>query len=96
MSDGATKKEYTPADPGLSVDQVAAELGITRSSARRMIVDATIPHYIVRTGRRKKMFRVRRSVLTRWIESQERQSVKARNRTAVAVIAGGQDRASEL
>jgi excisionase family DNA binding protein len=100
MSEGATnkkaRKEYTPADPGLSVDHVAKELGVTRSSARRMIVDGTIPHYIVRAGRRKRMYRVRRSVLIRWIESQERQSVKARNRRAVAVIAGGQDLASEL
>ena len=105
MSDGATnkkaKKEYTPADPGLSVDHVAKELGVTRSSARRMIIDGSIPSYVVRAGRRKKMFRVRRSVLIRWIESQERQSVKkARNRTAatnlVAVMPSGQDRASEL
>lgn len=71
--------EYTPADPGLSVEQVAAELGITRSTARRMILDHQIPHFIARSGRRKSIYRVRRSVLMRWIETQERHSVKYRS-----------------
>lgn len=88
MSEAATKKEYTPADPGLSVDQVAKELGTKRSTARRMIIDGAIPYYVLRSGKRKKLYRVRRSVLMRWIESQERQSVKGLNRTAVAVVNG--------
>lgn len=75
MSEPTTNKKYTPQDPGLNVDQVAAELGCDRSSARRLIVAGALPHYIVAAGRRKKSFRVRRSVLKRWIESQERQSV---------------------
>ncbi len=92
MSEGVTKKEkgeYIPVDPGLTVDQIAKDLGVTRSSARRMIIDGSIPSYVVRTGRRKKMFRVRRSVLLRWIETQERQSVKSRNRPAVTAINPG-------
>jgi excisionase family DNA binding protein len=90
----ATNKEYTPIDPGLSVDQVALELGVTRSSARRMIVDGSIPHYVARAGRKQKLFRVRRSVLMRWIETQERQSVRARNRTTasnLAITSGDQE-----
>lgn len=86
MSDEATKKKqgYIPIDPGLKVDEVAAELGIDRSSARRLII-SQIPHYVVAAGRRKKSYRVRRSVLMRWRESQERQSIKLR-RTSLAVI----------
>jgi hypothetical protein len=87
MSDEGVKK-YVPTDPGLKVDEVAAELGIDRSSARRLIL-AQIPHYIVASGRRKKSYRVRRSVLMRWRESQERQSIKPR-RMSLAVVDGGQ------
>jgi excisionase family DNA binding protein len=94
MSEGSRKKEeYIPVDPGLTVDQVAKELGAKRNSVRRMIVDGAIPHYIVRAGKRKKMFRVRRSVLMRWIEAQERASVKGRNRAPavnLAVVSGDQ------
>ena len=90
MSDEATKKkaEYAAIDPGLSVEQVAAELGCDRSSARRLII-SQIPHYIVAAGKRKKSYRVRRSVLMRWREIQERQSLKPR-RTSLAVIDAGQ------
>ena len=66
MSEATKKKaEYVPTDPGLKVDEVAAELGIDRSCARRLII-SQIPHYIVASGRRKKSYRVRRSVLMRW------------------------------
>jgi excisionase family DNA binding protein len=95
MSESATKKEYTPADPGLTVEQVAAELGCTRSSARRLIIDGSLAHYIVRAGKRKKMFRVRASVLRRWIEVQERQSVKRNRATDCAGINGRQEHHAE-
>jgi excisionase family DNA binding protein len=89
------KREYIPEDPGLSVDQVGAELGVTRSSARRLIVSGKIPHYVVAAGQKQKVYRVRRSVLMRWRESQERQSVKTRNRAAPAVVSnGGQEGAA--
>lgn len=91
MSEAATKKEkprYIPEDPGLKVDEVAAELGIDRSSARRLII-SQIPHYIVAAGRRKKSYRVRRSVLMRWRESQERQSVK--RRPTILAVVGAQE-----
>jgi helix-turn-helix protein len=85
MTEEAEKKQgYQPIDPGLSVDQVAAELGCDRSSARRLII-SSIPHYIVAAGRRKKSYRVRRSVLMRWRESQERQSMK-RKPAALSVV----------
>jgi len=79
--------KYTPTDPGLTVDEVAAELGCDRSSARRLII-GQIPHYIVAAGRRKKSYRVRRSVLMRWRESQERQSIK--RKPAFAILNGEQ------
>ncbi len=53
MSDEDTKKNTYPTDPGLKVDEVAAELGIDRSSARRLII-SQIPHYVVAAGRSKK------------------------------------------
>ena len=85
MSDEDAKK-YVPTDPGLKVDEVAAELGIDRSSARRLII-SQIPHYVVAAGKRKKSYRVRRSVLMRWREAQERQSIKSRL-SCLAVNAG--------
>jgi len=80
--------KYTPTDPGLTVDQVAAELGCDRSSARRLII-AQIPHYIVAAGRRKKSYRVRKSVLQRWIQTQERQSIR-RKPGGLSVVNGEQ------
>jgi hypothetical protein len=85
VSEGTTKETYVPEDPGLKVDEVAAELGIDRSSARRLII-SKIPHYIVAAGKKKKSYRVRRSVLMRWRETQERQSIKARNRAANVTV----------
>jgi hypothetical protein len=84
MNEEATKNKpsYVPEDPGLKVDEVAAELGIDRSSARRLII-SQIPHYIVAAGKRKKSYRVRKSVLMRWRESQERQSLKRSNRLSL-------------
>jgi hypothetical protein len=63
-TEGAKKKkkpQYIPVDPGLTVEHIAAELGIDRSSARRLII-SQIPHYVVAAGKRKKSYRVRRSV----------------------------------
>jgi hypothetical protein len=88
MSDEGVKK-YVPEDPGLKVDEVAAELGIDRSSARRLII-VSIPHYIVAAGKRKKSYRVRRSVLMRWREAQERQSIKRNRPASLAAVNGGE------
>lgn len=92
LTEGAKKKkksEYIPVDPGLSVNQVAAELGIDRSTTRRLII-SQIPHYIVAAGRKHKVYRVRRSVLMRWRESQERQSLKRDHKSDLTVVVGGQ------
>jgi DNA-directed RNA polymerase subunit N (RpoN/RPB10) len=90
VSEGVKKRaEYVPIDPGLKVDEVAAELGIDRSSARRLII-SQIPHYVVAAGRRKKSYRVRRSVLMRWREAQERQSLKRSNRPASLSVVNGE------
>jgi hypothetical protein len=74
-----------PSNASLEVKDVAARLSVSISSTRRMLIEGTMPCFCVRTGRRKKSSRVRPEVLERWIESQERQSVKTRSRPALAI-----------
>lgn len=90
------KPEYIPVDPGLTVEHVAVELGIDRSSARRLII-SQIRQYVVAAGKRKKSYRVRRSVLLRWREAQERQSLKASKRAgSLSIVAGGRVKCGTL
>ena len=64
----------------LRAEEVAVILDISRSTARRMLLDGTLPAVCLRSGRRKKIFRVRESELERYVLSLERQSLKAKAR----------------
>ncbi|PYJ69608.1 MAG: hypothetical protein DME76_08445 [Verrucomicrobia bacterium] len=64
-----------PADEGqllLSPAQVAMLLGCSRSTVDRMVADGSLPHVLLRSGRRKKQYGIRRVTLQRWLEKQER------------------------
>jgi excisionase family DNA binding protein len=71
----------------LRAEEVAVILDVSRSTARRMMIDGTLPAITLRSGKRKKISRVRESELERYVLSLERQSLKPR-RTSLAVTDG--------
>jgi len=60
----------------LTIDQVGVELNTSRQSVQRMIDEGILPAFVLRAGKRKKAWRVRRESLDRWILAQERQAAK--------------------
>ena len=64
----------------LDPEQVAEQLGISRSTARRMMIENAIPSICLRSGRRKKIYRVREEQLERFIIARERERASVRSR----------------
>jgi predicted site-specific integrase-resolvase len=57
----------------LRAEEVAIILDISRSTARRMMLENAIPTVCLRSGKRKKLYRVREEQLERYVLSLERQ-----------------------
>lgn len=53
--------------------EIAQVLAISRSSVMRMIDEGQLPAVMLRSGKRKKTYRVREEVLEKWVLSKERQ-----------------------
>ena len=56
----------------LSPDAVAQMWNVSRSTIDQMIADGSLPFVKLRSGRRKKLFGIRRITLRRWLEKNER------------------------
>ena len=69
--------------PLLSIEQVADVLGVGRSTVTRMINGGDLPAVLVRSGKRKKLYRVREQALERWITAREREMLKGAKRGAM-------------
>lgn len=61
----------------LSVEAVAEKLDVSRQTIQRMIDSGALPAILVRSGRRKKLWRVRPEQLDDWFSQKERESGKA-------------------
>jgi predicted site-specific integrase-resolvase len=61
----------------LNPEQVSEILGISRSTALRMMHEQQIPTIKLRSGKRKSVLRVSEETLARWITSKERESHRA-------------------
>jgi excisionase family DNA binding protein len=57
-----------------TVPQIAHRLQLSQSTIIRMITAGAITALCVRSGKRKKTFRVREEALEKWIMSQEREA----------------------
>jgi len=57
----------------LDPEQASELLGVSRSSVIRMIVDGQLPAVCLRSGRRKKVWRIRRELLEKWVIGKERE-----------------------
>lgn len=68
----ALMKSKPERQPLLTVQQVAAILNTSRGTVTRMVIEGQLPAIKLRSGKRKKMYRVRREVLDRWILTKER------------------------
>jgi excisionase family DNA binding protein len=55
----------------LSIDAVAEYLDISRQTATRMILEGALPAILLRSGRRKKVWRVRPEALESWLKERE-------------------------
>ncbi len=62
----------------LNVKEVAKELGIDRSTVRRMILSGELPGFILRAGPRKKILRMRPEQLEKWIVAKEREQAASK------------------
>ena len=60
----------------LDPEQASELLGISRSSVVRLILDNALPAICLRSGKRKKVWRIRREVLEKWVIGKEREQVK--------------------
>src|SRR5262245_49701670 len=58
----------------LTPKQVSEQLAVSRATAQRMIVEGIIPSIVLRSGKRKKIWRVRPEQLDKWRASKEKAS----------------------
>jgi len=62
----------------LTPESAADALAISRSTVRRMIADGALPAICLRSGRRKKVRRIRQEVLEKWVLTKEKEVVAKR------------------
>src|SRR5262245_14996191 len=58
----------------LTPESVSEQLAVSRSTVLRMISDGALPAVCLRSGRRKKVWRVRQEQLERWVMNREKQN----------------------
>ena len=61
----------------LKPEQIAQILGVSRSTALRMMHEGQVPTIKLRSGKRKAVLRVSEETLIRWVSSKERESQRA-------------------
>ena len=77
--------EARPDDAALSVDEAAAILGISRWTAVPLFEAGTLPAFVLKSGQRKRIWRIRKGALMRWIQHREMEA-KRSARTARPVF----------
>jgi len=58
----------------LDVKQTAQTLGLSRWTVTSMFEQGSLPGFVLKSGRRKKIWRIREDALQRWIETRERET----------------------
>jgi excisionase family DNA binding protein len=61
----------------LSVEAAAEALDVSRQTVTRMIADGQLPAVCLRSGKRKKVWRIRPEQLEKWIVQKERETQRA-------------------
>lgn len=70
---GSNKAKIQPKAGLLTPEEIASKLGISRSSVCRLITEGQLPAICLRSGKRKRTFRIRESALENWIKKREKQ-----------------------
>jgi excisionase family DNA binding protein len=55
----------------LNIEEVAEDLGVSRQTVARMIAEGSLPAICLRSGRKKKVWRIRPEALERWLKERE-------------------------
>ena len=58
----------------LSIEAAAEVLAVSRATVTRMITEGQLPAVCLRSGRRKKLWRIRQEQLDKWILQKERET----------------------
>lgn len=64
----------------LPLEAVAETLDVSRQTIQRMIESGVLPAVLVRSGRRKKLWRVRPECLDQWILQKEQEATRTARR----------------
>jgi excisionase family DNA binding protein len=60
----------------LTINQAAEILVLSRWTVSEMIESGSLPAFIVKTGKRKKIWRIREQALQKWIDTREQETRK--------------------
>ena len=60
----------------LTIEQTAEMLQASRQTVNRMVLEGTLPAILLRSGKRKKAWRIREEVLERWLLQHEKQTAR--------------------
>jgi excisionase family DNA binding protein len=72
----------------LKPESAAELLAISRSTLLRMIRDGVLPAVCMRSGKRKKIWRIRQEVLERWILTNEKETSRKRAQASTPTAPG--------
>lgn len=61
----------------LSIREVGQVLGVSPATAHRLVTSGALPSLVIRSGRRKKLHRVRQEALNQWVAARERENTRA-------------------
>ena len=75
----------------LTPETVAESLSVSRSTVLRMISDGSLPAVCLRSGKRKKVWRVRPEQLERWLTGKEREGQKSQRQAFTAARPEGEE-----
>lgn len=64
----------------LAIESVAEKLDVSRQTIQRLIESGVLPAVLVRSGRRKKLWRVRPECLDQWILQKEQEAARSAKR----------------
>jgi excisionase family DNA binding protein len=68
----------------LSIEAVAEVFGLSRQTVTRMVIEGSLPAICLRSGKRKKIWRIREEVLQRWLEQKEKAQTEPRRIARIA------------
>ena len=81
MSDAQINKPKPPRPAGAlkTIAETAAFLGLSRWTVTEMLESGVLPGIVLRTGRKKRIWRISESALMKWLQAKEAETKKRIN-----------------